>query len=227
MLAEQSAEPVDPWEGFNRKMFAFDMTLDRYLLKPAAITYQKVTPGWGERMVGNFFGNLSDAKSALNALLQARFAQAGSNFARVLLNTTLGIGGLFDVASDANLKRYEQDFGLTLARWGVDRGPYLVLPFWGPSTVRDAAAIFPGNYMWPPHYLENQWVRLGLDGLYGVSKRAELLALEKSLVGDKYIFVRNYYLQSRAQKAGKAPEHDDFGASLGSGDGWGEADSGW
>lgn len=209
--AETAPANVDPWEGFNRKIFSFDMQLDRYLLKPAAIGYRKVTPSWGRQLVRNFFGNLKDVRSTFNALLQGRMGQAGSDFSRVLLNTTLGVGGLFDVATDANLTSYSQDFGLTLARWGVEPGPYLVLPFLGPSTVRDGVAWVPDIYFWPPHYLRNQWASYGEDALYAVSVREEILDMEKNIIGDKYIFVRNYYLQSRALKAGKKVV-DDFGA---------------
>lgn len=219
--AETAAVNPDPWEGFNRKIFTFDMQLDRYVLKPAAIGYRKVTPGWGKKLVRNFFSNLKDVSSGVNALLQWRPKQAGSNFSRVLLNTTLGVGGLFDVASDANLVSYRQDFGLTLARWGFDSGPYLVLPFLGPSTVRDTVGWGPDLYIWPPHYLRDDYIAYAEDALYAVSTRAELLDLEKGIVGDKYIFVRNYYLQSRALAAGKKVV-DDFGAGSDAAgdDGW-------
>lgn len=205
------AANADPWEDINRKVFAFDMQFDRWLLKPAAIGYQKVTPNFGQKMVRNFFSNLKDISSGVNAVFQWRPGQAGSNFSRVLLNTTLGLGGLFDVASDADLVSYRQDFGLTLARWGLDSGPYLVLPFLGPSTVRDTAGLLPDIYVWPPHYVRNEWVSWGEDALYAVSRRAELLELEKTIVGDRYLWVRDYYLQSRALAAGKAVA-DDFGS---------------
>lgn len=228
----------DPWESVNRKIFAFDMTLDEYLLKPAAKGYQTVTPDWGESMVHHFFKNLGDLGDSVNSLLQLKFAQAGTNLGRFLLNTTLGVGGLFDVATDANLIAKDQDFGLTLAHWGVDPGPYLVLPFLGPSTVRDAVGMLPDNYLWPPHYLKDDITKYGVTGLYGVSKRAELLGIKDGFNGDMYLFVRNYYLNSRAKAAGKEIK-DTFGAGLnddaggwgdgsngssgwGSGDGWGK-----
>jgi phospholipid-binding lipoprotein MlaA len=226
--ATTTAPPVtqanpDPWEGFNRRVFAFDMQLDRYLLKPVAKGYRKATPDWGQTMVNNFFGNLKDVKSSINALFQARFGQAGSDLSRVLINTSMGVGGLFDVATYAGIERYEQDFGLTLARWGVGAGPYLVLPLFGPSTVRDGIAMVPGTYTWPPHYLQDKWIAYGLDTLYGISKRASLLDMENSIIGDKYIFVRNYYLQSRAVAEGKAPVQDNFGSGADSSD----DDGGW
>ncbi len=211
-LAATPQQNPDPWESFNRKMFSFDMTMDKYLLKPAAKGYRAVTPDWGEGMVHNFFANLKEIPRSINALLQLKFKQAGSNFGRFLLNSTLGIGGLFDVASDAGLKSYQQDFGLTLAHWGVDRGPYLVLPFFGPSTVRDSFGMIPDTYLWPPHYLKNNWTQYALDGLYGVDKRAGFLGLEEAISGDKYIFVRNYYLQHRRRLTGKKIV-DTFGAN--------------
>lgn len=222
--ANDTAE-LDPWENFNRRIFAFDMSFDKYVFKPAAISYRKVTPHWGQRMVTNLFNNVKDLRGGINALLQARFAQAGSNFSRTLINTTLGVGGLFDVATDAGIKSYDQDFGLTLARWGVESGPYLVLPFMGPSTVRDTAGLIPGTYAWAPHYLPTDKATYAANGLYAVSIRASLLDLEKSIVGDKYIFVRDYYLQSRALAAGHEAE-DDFGAGLDADDAsdWGDDD---
>lgn len=231
LFAQGAGQPepanADPWEGFNRRVFAFDMQLDRWVLKPAAIGYQKATPTFGQRMVSNFFSNFKDLSSAINAVFQWRPAQVGSNFSRVLLNTTLGIGGLFDVATDAGLTSYRQDFGLTLARWGMDSGPYLVLPFLGPSTVRDTAGLLPDMYVWPPHYVRNEWVSWGEDALYGVSRRADLLELEKTMAGDRYLWVRNYYLQSRELAAGKEVE-DDFGApAAGNDSGSGDTDSGW
>lgn len=220
--AETATANPDPWEGFNRKVFTFDMQLDRYVLKPVAVGYSTVTPSWGQQMVHNFFANLKDVRSSINALFQGRVGQAGSDMGRVLINTSMGVGGLFDVATDAGLKSHDQDFGLTLARWGVPPGPYLVLPFLGPSTVRDGIALTPDIYIWPPHYIDDNWIAYGGTGLYVVSQRSELLNLEKSIIGDKYIFVRNYYLQSRSLAAGKVVK-DDFGSGAGDSDqsgGW-------
>jgi len=141
--APQSSEVKDddPWEDINRKIFAFNETLDKYALKPAAKGYRKATPGWFDDTVTRFFENLRDFRSGLNSVLQWRWGHAGHNFGRFTVNSTLGIGGLFDVASKVDLDKHNTDLGLTFARWGIPEGNYLVLPFWGPSTVRDAAAI--------------------------------------------------------------------------------------
>lgn len=205
---------TDPWEGYNRWMFGVDMKLDDYVLEPVARGYDKVTPDWGQAMVRNFFDNLADVRGAINALLQLKFAEAGSNLGRVLINTTMGVGGLFDVATQAGLTSYDQDFGLTLARWGVPRGPYVVLPLLGPSNVRDGLGMIPGSYAWPPHYLPSASESYLVDAAYGVSKRTDLLGYKERIIGDKYIFIRNLYLRNRALKAGKPLPQDNFGASL-------------
>lgn len=189
VLAEESAvKNPDPWESFNRRIFAFDMVFDRYVFKPAAVGYRKTTPSWGQKMVTNFFDNLKDVRGGINALLQARLGQAGSNFSRVLINSTMGVGACLMLPADAGIKSYNQDFGLTLARWGVKSGPYVVLPFLGPSTVRDTVALVPGTYTWPPHYLDSKMAVYTTNIIYGVSVRASVLELEKSVVGDKYLF---------------------------------------
>ncbi|MEE3215266.1 MAG: VacJ family lipoprotein, partial [Pseudomonadota bacterium] len=133
--------PADPWEGFNRRVFAFNDVLDRYALKPAAQGYRYITPDPLERGVSNFFDNLGEVRTVLNSLLQGKPANAGNSSMRFLMNTTFGLGGLLDPASHAGFTADTEDFGQTLAAWGVGEGPYVVLPFLGPSTVRDTAAL--------------------------------------------------------------------------------------
>lgn len=221
--AVQDTAIADPWEGYNRWMFGVDMKLDDYVLEPVARGYDKVTPDWGQTMVRNFFDNLADVRGAINALLQLKLGEAGSNLGRVLINTTMGVGGLFDVATQAGLKSYDQDFGLTLAHWGVPRGPYVVLPLLGPSNVRDGLGMIPGRYAWPPHYLPSTSESYLVTGAYGVSKRTDMLGYKERIIGDKYIFVRNFYLKNRALEAGKPLPQDDFGAALDDASG----DTGW
>lgn len=215
----------DPWEGWNRRVYAFNETVDKYALKPVAKGYRKVTPGWLDDSVTRFFENLKDVRSALNNVLQWEWRNASSNTGRVLVNTTLGIGGLFDVATRINLKKYPDDLGSTFAVWGMGEGPFLVLPFLGPSTVRDTVAIWPQDYMWPPHYIEHDLTRYSVTAVYVIDLRADLLDIEKNVVGDRYTFIRDFYLQTRRLQAGEEPPPDDFGADSFDDD-WGD-DEGW
>ena len=201
----------DPWEGLNRKVFVFNDTLDRYALKPVAKGYRKVTPGWLDQTVTRFFGNIDDFTSALNSVFQWRWGEATESLGRFTVNSTLGVAGLFDVASRIELSKQDEDFGLTLARWGVDMGPYVVVPFLGPATVRSAAGRVPDYYLDPLTYLEDQALDNSLTVLSIVDTRADLLDLERTIVGDRYTFIRSTYLQRRRQKAGEAPQRDDFG----------------
>lgn len=203
---------ADPWEGFNRRIFAFNEKFDRYVFKPTAKGYRKVTPDWLDDTITRFFENLRDLRSGLNNILQWEWANAGHNFGRFGVNTTLGVAGLFDVASDMNLRKVEDDLSATLGAWGVPQGPYLVLPFLGPSTARDAATIWPEEYMTPRHYIEHDVTRWSVTALYAVDMRADLLDLEKLVVGDRYTFLREAWLQHRRQISGQPPPEDDFGS---------------
>jgi len=136
-----ATNPRDPWEPFNRHAYTFNEGLDRVLLKPAATWYRDKVPPLMRTGVSNFFGNLNDAWSAANNLMQWRLPEFEESLARFQLNTMFGVFGIFDVASEFNIERHREDFGQTLGRWGVPAGPYLMLPFFGPSTLRDAVAL--------------------------------------------------------------------------------------
>ena len=211
----ERAGDQDPWEGFNRRVFAFNERLDAYVLKPVAQGYRRVTPGWFRQTTGRFFANLNDARSGVHSLLQWEWRQAGHNLGRFSLNSTLGIGGLFDVASSSGLDRYPEDLGLTLGRWGVPEGPYLVIPVLGPSTVRDGLAFYPDTFLSPGRYLiEDHKLRYSLTGLYVINVRESLLDMEAAIRGDRYLFMRDYYLGNRRQASGRwedAGFDDDFG----------------
>lgn len=209
--SDGAAADPDPWEGFNRKVHAFNDTMDRYALKPAAKGYRKVSPDWLDETVTRFFSNINDFTSALNSAFQWRWDDATESMGRFTVNSTLGVAGLFDVASRIELQQHEQDFGLTLARWGVDMGPYVVLPFLGPATVRSAAGRVPDYYLDPRTHLEDQTLDNSLTALSALDTRADLLDLERAIVGDRYTFIRETYLQRRRQKAGETPQRDDFG----------------
>lgn len=204
----------DPWEGFNRRIFNFNEGFDRRVFKPVARGYRKATPDWLDDAITRFFENLRDLRSGLNNVLQWEWANAGSNFGRFGVNTTLGVGGLFDVASDMNLRKVRDDLSATLAKWGVPQGPYLVLPFLGPSTVRDAATIWPEDYMTPRAYIEHDLTRWSITAVYAVDLRADLLDLERAIVGDRYTFIRDVWLQNRRMIIGEPLPEDDFGAGF-------------
>ncbi|WP_417227933.1 VacJ family lipoprotein [Amphritea sp.] len=195
-LAEQQAE-VDPWEGFNRAMFSFNAALDRYALKPVTQGYQAVTPDIIETGVGNFFGNLADVGSIVNNVLQFKPEAAVKDFSRVVFNTTIGLGGLIDVATPMGLPEHNEDFGQTLGYWGMETGPYLVLPFLGPSNVRDGIGRIPDSMVDPVGEVNPIRTRNQLYGLRVVDTRAGLFAAEELLSGDRYIAMRDAYLQRR------------------------------
>jgi phospholipid-binding lipoprotein MlaA len=187
----------DPWEGFNRSMFSFNETLDRYAVKPLAQGYRYVTPDIAEKGVSNFFDNIGDIGNLFNNLLQFKFEAAGKTFARLAFNTTIGLGGLIDVASPMGIEAYEEDFGQTLGYWGAGSGPYLVLPFFGPSTLRDGLALPVDWAVDPVSEVDHVPTRNSLSGLRLVDTRSRLLKAEQIISGDKYGFIRDAYLQRR------------------------------
>jgi phospholipid-binding lipoprotein MlaA len=196
-----TAGPKDPYESFNRKVFAFNDTLDTYALKPVATAYTNVVPSPIRTGVHNFFGNFSDAWSAVNQLLQGKPKDAGSMTLRVLTNTTIGIGGLFDPATSLGLERKSEDLGQTLGVWGLEPGPYLVLPLFGSSDIRDAVALPADTYVSPallvaPKY----WKEVAIDAVGVIDTRAGLLGASQmldELAFDRYTFVRDAYITRR------------------------------
>ncbi|NRP94433.1 putative phospholipid-binding lipoprotein MlaA precursor [Marinobacterium sp. xm-g-59] len=193
----QDSELNDPWEGFNRGVFNFNESLDRAILKPVAQGYRFIMPDVAEQGVSNFFDNLRDVVTFFNNVLQLKPVEATQDLSRVLINTTIGIGGLFDVASAMDIPKNDEDFGQTLGAWGVESGPYLVLPLFGPSTVRDGVGIIPDMYLDPLNQVESEELRYGLKALKVVDKRASLLDREGVVTGDRYTFIRDAYLQKR------------------------------
>ena len=210
------SEDQDPWEGFNRRIFAFNDLVDRVILRPVAVTYQKLTPQPVRRGVGNAFSNIMEVPSAVNGLLQAKPKAAGQDLGRFVINTTLGLAGLFDVATPLGLEgRDQEDFGQTLAVWGVKQGPYLMLPLLGPSTARDLAGMPVDWVLDPSRYIENDTIRYSLAGLELIHSRAEFLELEKQVSGDRYLFIRDIYMQRREHLINDGNVEDQFGAELG------------
>lgn len=195
--SQQAANPVDPWEGFNRRVYAFNDVIDRYALKPVAQGYDFITPEPVQTGVGNFFSNLGEIRTTINSVLQWKWANAGLSTSRFLVNSTLGVAGLLDPATQMGLTVNNEDFGQTLAVWGVDPGPYVVLPLLGGRSLRHTGAIPANFYTDPVAYIEDDGTRWGLWFLELVDLRASFLDQEKLIRGDRYIFLRDAYLQRR------------------------------
>lgn len=201
----------DPFEPFNRSMSRFNDNVDAAVLKPVATAYRQATPAMVRTGVSNFFGNLSDAWSVVNNVLQLKIQYAAETFIRVNMNTFLGLGGILDVASEFNIERHKEDFGQTLGRWGVPAGPYLVLPLLGPSTVRDAAAFSLDRRGDLVREVTPASARNSIYLLRGVNTRSNLLRASTVLdevALDKYSFTRDVFLQRRRAELydGNPPE---------------------
>lgn len=195
-----NADRRDPLEPLNRAVFSFNDTADRVVLKPVATGYKKVIPYEARRGVSNFFDNLRDAWSAVNQVLQLKGEAAVTSFARFLVNSTLGIVGIMDVASDMGMERQTEDFGQTLGYWGVGPGPYIVLPLLGPSTLRDTFASPVDAYGNLIQSIQDAATREGLQVLKLVDRRARLLSatnMVDQVALDPYLFSRDVFLQMR------------------------------
>ena len=206
-------DPRDPMESWNRSVFKFNDAIDAAVVKPVAIAYRDVLPHWMRTGVSNFFNNLEDLWSGVNNALQLRGLDTADSFGRVLVNTTMGLGGVLDVASVMNLERHPANFGLTLGRWGVGAGPFVVIPFLGSSTLRDTAAMsidIGGN---PVRRIDDDATRNGLTLLNLVDTRAAYLkageVVEEAAL-DKYSFTRDAFLQRRRNQVydGNPPDEE-------------------
>ena len=209
--AANSVNESDPFENINRSIFNFNQTLDDYFLRPIAKFYVAVTPDPVERGISNLFSNLNEITNASNNLLQGKASQASINLGRFTLNTTLGVAGLFDVASSMGLKETEEeDFGQTLGKWGVPAGPYIMLPFLGPTTLRDAPTRLVDDLTDPLDYIDEDNQKIAATGLSVVSMRASLLNYDNMLSGDSYSLIRDVYLQKRAYEVNDGAVEDEF-----------------
>lgn len=213
LLPDAEVNP-DPWEDFNRKMYRFNDALDRALLKPAAETITNTMPEPVNMGVSNFFANLDDVGTSINNLLQGKFVYALSDAGRVVVNSTLGVAGLFDVASRMHLEKHNEDFGQTLGKWGVEPGPYLVLPFLGPASVRDRVGYTVDLvFDLATYYTDDDGVRWVLLGAGILEDRAALLDatdLLDTAALDPYAFQRDAYLQKREYDVNDGEQDDDF-----------------
>lgn len=212
--ASDEGRDSDPLEGFNRAMFSFNDTADRWALKPVARGYRAVTPDVVERGVARMFGNLGEVLNVVNDVLQGKLGQAGNDGGRFIINSTVGLVGFFDVAQHWGLPKSDgEDFGQTFATWGMGQGPYLVLPFFGPSNLRDAPGRVFDSFLNPIAYVDHVPTRNELYGANVLSDRAELLEAEKLIRGDKYSFIRDVYLQRRDYLINDGQVEDDFGGA--------------
>lgn len=208
-----SPDARDPMESWNRGVYGFNDALDRAVVKPVATVYRGVLPQWMRSGVGNFFNNLEDVWSIVNNALQFRGRDTGDSIGRVMVNTTIGIVGLLDVASELNIERHTADFGLTLGRWGVGAGPYVVLPLLGPTTMRGVVALpvdWKGNLV---NQVADEATRYGLVGLDLVDTRAKYLqagSVVEEAALDQYSFIRDSYLQRQRNRVydGNPPDED-------------------
>lgn len=192
--------PEDPWEGMNRSIYRFNDGFDNYVMRPVSKGYQYITPNWLDVGFSNVFNNLGDVPNALNNLLQAKPLHSLSDFGRVTINSSIGLAGFIDLASPIGLSRHNEDFGQTMAVWGLGDGNYLVLPFLGPSNVRDGFGWLADFQTEPYYYLNDSNSYYGLFVLDSVDIRADLLAASRILEQaslDPYTFQRETYLQRR------------------------------
>ncbi len=206
-------DPEDPFEGFNRGIYGFNKGLDNAIVKPVTKGYVAITPTPVQKGVTNFFENLDDIVTSVNGLLQGKGKQGGSDGLRVLVNTTFGIIGLFDVATVWGLEKHDEDFGQTLGYWGVGSGAYVMLPFLGPSTFRGFAGDITDHYLDPYTYSDDAATRNTVTGFELLDKRSSLLEFDSQLEEaiDEYTFIKNAYLQNREFRVydGNPPEDED------------------
>ncbi|AWW43842.1 MlaA family lipoprotein [Polynucleobacter paneuropaeus] len=205
--------PDDPWEPFNRSVFEFNEGLDKYVLKPVVSGYRFVLPEFIREGIYNFFSNYNDIYTALNNLLQGKPDYAFNDLMRVVVNTTMGLGGLIDLATPGGLEKHKEDFGQTFGVWGIPSGPYVVLPFFGPSSVRDTfgtVADLETDYLFK--YIPNVGLRNSLTGLRVVNARNTYYEAGDLLDGaaiDKYSFLRDAYIQRRKYQINEGRDDEE------------------
>ena len=199
----------DPFEDLNRDIFIFNEKLDEKILKPAALAYRKVTPQFARTGVTNFFNNLEEIDTTINQVLQGEIKYAFNDAGRFVINSTIGLFGLIDVASKMGLEKHEEDFGQTLGVWGFDSGPYIMIPFLGPSNPRDLLSRPISSFLSGTFAMEDNDVKLTLLGIDALETRERLLDAETLIIGDKYIFVKDAYIQSREYEINNGSTEDD------------------
>jgi phospholipid-binding lipoprotein MlaA len=213
--AGPKANPADPFERVNRAIYGFNERIDKAVLEPVARGYRFALPAFVRTGVGNVFSNVSEVRNVLNNTLQGKFTDAYSDFGRLAINSTLGLLGFFDIASEAGIERHQEDFGQTLGVWGFAQGPFIMLPLFGPSTVRDTAGWGVDIYSDPARLVDPTRAQNQIRGVRIVQRRSELLDAKKiidAVALDEYQFVRDAYLQRRHNLVydGKPPPEKDL-----------------
>lgn len=208
--AEDAPVNKDPWEPLNRKVFVFNDTLDRWVLKPTARGYRFIMPDVAEQGVTNFITNIYEFNSFYNAILQGEFAGSMNAGGRFLINSTLGLFGLLDVATGMGIEPFRADFGQTLAVWGVGSGPFVMMPVIGPRTVRSTMGYFADTYTSIPALVNDDPIAWTFWTVEVIDYRARLLDAEDLITGDRYIFLRDAYLQRRESFVTRGKVEDDF-----------------
>ena len=201
---------IDPFQDLNEKTHNLNRNLDDSIATPVAKVYKTITPDFIELGVTNFTDNIEDVNIALNNLLQGKIKDGFSDIFRFTLNSTIGLFGFFDIASEMGLEKHSEDFGQTLAVWGVSEGPYIVLPLLGPSSLRDTLARIPEAFMTPLLLIDHERTGYELTAIDLLEKRARYLGLETIVIGDEYLFYRDAFFQSREFDIKDGNIEDDF-----------------
>jgi phospholipid-binding lipoprotein MlaA len=207
---------VDPFQEINEKTHNFNLVLDEQLATPVARIYKKVTPDLVEKSITNFTHNIEDLSIAINNILQGKINNGISDLLRFTINSSLGVLGFFDIASNLGFEKHDEDFGQTLATWGMGAGPYIVLPGLGPSNLRDTLSMLPDAFLTPLYIIDHDRTSYSLTAIDIVETRARYLGLESVVIGDDYLFYRDAYLQSRefdildGEVSEEFDEFDDF-----------------
>ena len=209
-LSNTAKSEIDPLKNINERTHNLNQTLDLRFASPIARFYKRVTPDFIEISITNFTRNMEDLSIGINNILQGKLNEGISDITRFTINSTLGIGGFIDVASGLGLGKNDEDFGQTLAVWGVPDGPYLVLPGLGPSTMRDALSMIPDAFLTPLWLIDHDRTAYSLTAIDLVDTRARYLGLESVVIGDEYLFFRDAYLQSREFEILDGQVDDDF-----------------
>jgi phospholipid-binding lipoprotein MlaA len=211
LLSFQSLAADDPFEDYNRKIWAFNEFLDDNFAKPTAEVYTSIAPNFVEIAISNFFRNLNELDNTANQLLQGKPLLAVNDFSRFLINTTIGLGGFIDVGSSFGLERHDEDFAQTLGAWGVGSGPFLMLPLYGPSTPRGLAGRSVSSVLSGTFAIEETDVRIGITALDALETRARYLEVETLIIGDRYSFIRDSYMQYQEFESSNGEnQSDDF-----------------
>jgi phospholipid-binding lipoprotein MlaA len=211
LLSAPLVEANDPFEDINRKVWVFNEFLDDNIAKPTAEIYTTIAPNFVEVGISNFFRNINELDNTANQLLQGHPLLAINDFSRFLINSTIGLGGFIDVGTSLGLERHDEDFGQTLGAWGVSSGPFLMIPIYGPSTPRGLAGRSVSSVLGGTFAIEETDVRLGITALDALETRARYLEVETLIIGDRYSFIRDSYMQYQEfESSNGINQEDDF-----------------